>query len=485
MATKQKCCSNKGAMFSYCFSALYRTLTNALVLSIVSLLLVNILFLKAVSAQASSEEDDDLIMLVPSIVNAINSPPTVDPLPPQPVANLCNGYTENDLSNRPMPSLTRPQPGASYQDPIFGSNITRITDAGSISSGVMRNLYSTIQAWNADESKMILWHRGEGHYLYDGNSYQLIGQLNIAPADIEQVYWSQTDPDTFLYVNVAVGVTVTTPTGPRRLNGKELIRYSVSNDHYTIIKEFNDQCPSDPVTAGNDAQMISDDSDVIGLRCGDQGFSYQVSNDQITALAGDADFAAPQPFPSGDRFYHRGRVLNEDLQVERSLSLGAVNEHANLGKLDTGEDAYFSVGFNRNSSGSCDGAIGSLVVHDATSNECSVLVGPATGYPFTLSGTHVSALASKNPGWVAVSSIGFGVEGDSLLEQELYLANTHQNNRTVCRIAHHRATGRRGSIGYFAEPHPIISPSGTRILFNSDWNDSGQVDAYVLELPSF
>ena len=72
-----------------------------------------------------------------------------------------------------------------------------------------------------------------------------------------------------------------------------------------------------------------------------------------------------------------------------------------------------------------------------------------------------------------------------MLEQELYLANTDEDNRTVCRIAHHRATGRRGSIGYFAEPHPIISPSGTRVLFNSDWNDSGQVDAYVLELPSF
>ena len=441
------------------------------------------LFLNIASAQSSIEEDDDLLMLIPSIMNTANLPPVTNTS--LPVSNLCAGYRENDLSNRPMPALTRPQPGESYQDPMFGSKITRVTDAGSISSGVMRNLYSTIQAWNADETKMILWHRGDGHYLYDGMSYELISRLDIIPADIEQIYWSQTNPDTFLYVNVAVGTTVATPAGSYRLLGNELIRYSVSNEQHTIIKDFNTQCPNGSVTAGNDAQMISDDSNVIGLRCGDQGFSYQISNDKITVLAEDASLAAPQPFPSGNRFYHRGRVLNENLEVERSLELGAVNEHANLGKLDTGQDAYFSVGFARNSNDSCDGAIGSLVVHDATSADCSVLVGPATGYPFTLSGTHVSALANKNPGWVAVSSIGFGVEGDSLLEQELYLANTHDDNRTVCRIAHHRATGRRGSIGYFAEPHPIISPSGTRILFNSDWNDSGQVDAYVLELPSF
>ena len=461
-------------------------------LSVQSLTIIAALFVMAliampyqVLAQSSEDQEDDLLMLVPSMISAIQRPTNTVPPLSSTTSLLCSGYRENDLSNRPMPALTRPQPGASYQDPMFGSKITRVTNAASIASGVMRNLYSTIQAWNADESKMILWHRGDGHYLYDGNSYELIARLNIAPADIEQVYWSQTDPDTFLYVNVAVGLTVNTPNGAYRLNGKELISYSIENQQYTVLKDFNAQCPNGSITAGGDPQMISDDSDVIGLRCGDQGFSYQISNDKITLLAESASFAAPQSFPSGNRYYHRGQVLDENLEVERSLALGAVNEHSSLGKLGTGEDAYFSVGFNANSSGSCDGAIGSLVVHDASGSDCSVLVGPATGYPYTLSGTHISAVANKNPGWAVVSSVGYGIEGDSLLEQELYLANTHEDRRTVCRIGHHRSSGRRGSIGYFAEPHPVISPSGTRILFNSDWNNSGQVDAYVLELPSF
>ncbi len=36
--------------------------------------------------------------------------------------------------------------------------------------------------------------------------------------------------------------------------------------------------------------------------------------------------------------------------------------------------------------------------------------------------------------------------------------------------------------GYFGEPHPVISPSGTLVIFSSDWYDSGSVDTYVIDL---
>ena len=168
-----------------------------------------------------------------------------------------------------------------------------------------------------------------------------------------------------------------------------------------------------------------------------------------------------------------------------SLPLDNAFEHASLGKLQNGNDAYFAAAFDPAPSDNCQQGIGSLVVHDATSGHCRVLVGPTNGYPYTLSGTHPSAVAYKNPGWAVVSSVGYGAEGDSLLEQELYLANTDPSEPKVCRIAHHRSSARHGSIGYFAEPHPVISPSGTRVLFNSDWNNSGKVDVYVVELPTY
>ena len=165
-----------------------------------------------------AQTDNDLLDYLPPILASIN----------QPTANmqaLCEGFQVNDKTNRPMTALAKPATLATYTDPVFGSKITRISNADSISSGVIRTLYSTIQAWNADESRLILWHRGEGHYLYDGNTYALIEKLNVVPSDIEQIYWSTSNPDVFIYPNQAIGTFVSTSNGQYRLNGKEMIEY--------------------------------------------------------------------------------------------------------------------------------------------------------------------------------------------------------------------------------------------------------------------
>lgn len=434
------------------------------------------------NAFAQSNDDDDFLLVIPPILAAASNDSNS---PPNSPANLCEGFAVNDKTNRPMTALTKPAPGQSYIDPVFGSKVTRITNSDAISSGVAKTLYNTIQAWNADETRLVLYHRGAGHFLYDGNNYNLIEQLDIVPSDIEQVFWSTAEADIFYYPNKAVGRTVATPNGNYRLRGKELMKYDIRKRLYEVVKDFNTQCPNNSVTGGNDIQMPALNNDVFGFRCGSLGFSYKISSDTITVLPGSSGSVAPQTFPSATHFFHDGRILNSALTEERSLDLGKVSEHSNLGQLQNGNDAYFAVAFDANLNNSCGNGVGSLVVHDASNGQCRILVGPANGYPYSLSGTHMSALAYKNPGWAVVSSIGYGIEGDSLLEQELYLANTDPQNPQVCRIAHHRATGRRGSIGYFAEPHPVLSPSGTRVLFSSDWNNSGKVDTFVIELPSF
>jgi hypothetical protein len=129
--------------------------------------------------------------------------------------------------------------------------------------------------------------------------------------------------------------------------------------------------------------------------------------------------------------------------------------------------------------------VGSLVTFDLTNGSSRVMVGPASGYPYPPSGTHVSAMAYRQPGWVFLSIVG-DPAGQQVLDNELVLADT--NGGAVCRIGHHRSYGRnntRLADSYWAEPHVVASPSGTRALFASDWGNGSTVDTYVVELPGY
>jgi hypothetical protein len=113
-----------------------------------------------------------------------------------------------------------------------------------------------------------------------------------------------------------------------------------------------------------------------------------------------------------------------------------------------------------------------------------VIVGPATGWPYPPTGTHVSTLSYRAPGWTFLSIVGTG-QGAGVLDDELVVADA--NTGRVCRAAHHRSRGKentRLAVPYWAEPHVVPSPTGTRAVFASDWGGGATVDTYVLELPA-
>jgi hypothetical protein len=379
--------------------------------------------------------------------------------------NLCEGLV-SDKRPRPMSSIPKPTPSQAYVDPAFGTTVRRVTNAPS--GGVIKPLYSPNQAWNADESYLMLYHTGgeksAGHSLYDGKTYQYLRELDIAPADLEQVYWDPTNPDILYYVD-----------NSHRGNQRALIRYHVSSGEKEALHTF--VCEG-KVHADSHA-FVSWDSSALGLMCRGSGgrevFSYNISTSRESLRIQTKGYSAPLVAPSGKLFYLDGKVLDERFHEVRTLDLGNPHEHASLGRFADGRDTYNEVSF--------DGKhIGSLVTHVMQDGGVRVIIGRSTGYPYPPSGTHVSAVAMKQPGWVAVSSVG-DVSGAGVLHQELYLANTNPGNETVCRVAHHHSWGKEGKAGYWAEPHVVISPSGTRLLFGSDWGNSGSVDSYVVELP--
>lgn len=399
--------------------------------------------------------------------------------------DLCAGLVTDQL-NHPMTALANPPVGGTVTDPEFGTTIRRITDAGS--TGRIVPAYSTIPAWNADESYLILYHttaqsggtvpHGSGHQLYNGKTYQWIKKLNFVPPDLEQFYWDATDPNVFYYI------------GSRT----QLMKYTINPDPAaadtkTLVHDFSNIC-SGSVNGGNDPMYTSWDSDVIGLQCDTGsstfGFAYRFSTDTVGDTLPLIHTTAPIASASGGYVFlangtNDGEVLDFNMNLVRTMNIANPFDHASLGRLENGHDTHNGVAF--------DGSpVGSLIVNDMTldptdPNATRVIIGQDNGWPYPPSGEHISSVAFKRPGWVAESIIGQGPPyGQRVLANELVLANTNPGG-SVCRVAHHRSTGN----GYWAEPHVVISPRGTRLLFGSDWGDSASngVNTYVVELPSY
>jgi hypothetical protein len=354
-----------------------------------------------------------------------------------------------------MSDLIKPDVGETVTDPEFGTTIRRITDVGG--TGAIKPMYSPTQAWNADETYMVLYEVGHGHLLYDGKTYEYIRDLNISPPDLEQVYWSTSDPDVLYWID-----------------GNVLMGYSVSEDTSESIHTID----CDGSVAADSHGWTSWDSKRVGLFCDSTGeaFIYDLETNEIAGSSDARDYP-PDIAASGTLAYWGGDVVDDSMQVLRTLDLGSAGEHSCLGRLENGHDTYNLVQFDEGPDGS---SVGSLVTFDMTDGSWRVIIGPDNGYPYPPSGTHISAPIYKRPGWVFVSIIG-DESGAGLLDQEIVLANTNPGGK-VCRIAHHRSVEAQD---YWGEPHVTGSPSGTRAIFGSDWSGGPTVDTYVIELPSY
>ena len=383
------------------------------------------------------------------------------------VDDLCAGLVQ-DLDAHPMTTLAKPALGESVNDREFGTVIRRITavDAGtSRNDPVIKPMYSTISAFNADESLLLLYNVALGrHELYDGRTYEFVGALDISPPDLEQVYWHTSDPDILLFAE-----------------DRGFVRYHVGEARQEQLTTF--AFCRDSVTAGSDPMFTSFDSARIGLGCGDQLFVYDIdTNEVLGRITSDANPA--QVAPSGTLAYlsDSGDVTDVELNVLRRLDLVEPWGHASMGLLPNGDDTWNGAVYDPGPRGNED--IGSLVTWNLDEGTSRVIIGPDTGFPYPPSG-HISALAYRQPGWVVVSTFG-DTSGRGLLDLELLVANTVDG--TVCRVGRHRSWGKENTQldePYWAEAHAVPSPSGTRIVFGSDWGNGATVDTYVVELPSY
>lgn len=407
----------------------------------------------------------------------------------------------NSDQNLKIPNIAKPTYAEYFLDPTFSSKIMRISD--SQLGEVNKPLGSTIQAWNADESLIILYNAensSESHMLYDGITYEPIMALDIIPSNIEEIFWSHTDPDEFFYIS-----------GRPESHG-ELRRFSINEGESSYVTDFNQFCRETNLPdTGSKVHMQSLDDDLFGFRCNNEDgghvvLSYRVSTDVThskliiddpTEMVNDA----PSPAASGDRFWFQGTVLNTDLTEVQSFNSTHSGNNSDKGLTNEGQDALYQLTLNA-SPINCSANTGAIDVYLAEYNledgSCRPITKQTTDYSENISATYISAQAYKQVGKILISSkwkaskIAEYTSGENeapALFSEIYLTDYSTDKPTTCRLAHHRSLGSFATNANYpsnlGEPHATISPSGTRILFASDWYGSGSVDSYVIELPNY
>lgn len=98
-----------------------------------------------------------------------------------------------------MPDVEQPSAGNAVTDPVFGTQIQRLTDARTAGNLGTVPHYSKRQAWNANDSLLLLYNADDGYFgLYDGScDVQRIAHHHSrryspqTPDGDQSVYWAE------------------------------------------------------------------------------------------------------------------------------------------------------------------------------------------------------------------------------------------------------------------------------------------------------
>lgn len=448
--------------------------------------------------------------------------------------DLSAGLTDYGLTPVKFSPLAKPAKGQTVQDPNMpGATITRITDAVADFQAVnVIPAYPTCQAWNCDETYLVLYAQGGNgggqHVLYDGKTYAFVGSLNINPSDIEQFWWDRVDPNTMYYLsNYSVGNTYYS----------QMVAFNVQTGNTTVVFDFTDAIKAangwptgmgSNVRAGYPFFIGAPNNDLWGLGVGgipnisgyEAGdvFGFQRSTGQITKYQGLPQAQArtnfPTPLPSGSGwFYNNENASNDALDTtvvynRQGVSIGSVpfssNEHCGSNQNAAGND--YLVGNQYDTP-----LPGNMIVANLSKMTVSTLVGQGNGYGYPRTGALVASACYNNPGWCVAGIVGspYGSDptqpasapsntptGVTMLDQEIVIANA--DTGVIRRVCRHRSTGYWTSApvnNYWSQPNVTLSPSGTRILVQSDWGNANPMapvvdpnansDTYVITLPSY
>lgn len=382
-------------------------------------------------------------------------------------------------SNPPVPVMAKPERGVPYRDPAFSTCVVRLTDHVADSTGQFaRNDYSRRQAFNADDSLVIIYGGdGGAWHLYDARTYQYIRRLDGPGGDAEP-QWHPTDPTRLYFI----------PTN----GGLVLYSLNVITNSRTTVASFAGRLPwptaahvwtkaeGAPSEDGRYWAFMVDDSSWGNLGL----FTWDLQTDTIL---GTLDTHGDRPdnvsmSPSGDfvvaQFSSALRTRAYDRSLASSRVVDCGPNHSDLVKGVDGDDYYVAIDYTNFGDAACSPANGYVFMRNLRTGARTDLF--PTYVAGTVTSAHFSGRAFRKPGWFLLSTYARRGTGGIQYFHEQVMAVQLQANPTVHHLAHHHSLVN----SYWAEPHASVNRDFTRVIFNSNWGSGlDDIDAYVVEVP--
>ncbi len=368
------------------------------------------------------------------------------------------------------PPQAQPARGETIVDEVHNTCITRMTDREADDERFIRNDYSRRQAFNVDDSRMIVYVGGGSWRQLDVATGADLGRLPGPVGDAEP-QWHPTNPNLLYYIP--------------DFGGLELLQLNVVTGQTTTVGDFAGRLPWPDATrlwTGSEGSP-SADARWWGFMAQTangtpRGFVvWDRANDAITTFNEPDEANYVSMSPTGDYFvagYENGPVVAFTRTFDNSVEIAAQGEHSDLTLLANGNDAYVALDFESNG--------GPVQYTDIAAAMASGTSSPVTLFETYLgngrfTSIHFSGKAYDRPGWVLASTYNSGSNTTDAWYTRRLLAIELVPDGRVLGLAHHH-----GDVSeYFDEPHASVNRDFTKAVFNSDWGTGGGVDTYLID----
>ena len=369
-----------------------------------------------------------------------------------------------------VPAMARPVKGTAYRDPVHGTCGIRVTDhANEAPVNFARHDYSRRQAFNADNTFLIIGGENGAWHLYNANTMAFVRTLS-GPAGNADLQWHPTDPSTLYFFDTNGGMVL------RQLN--------VNTNTATVAATFTGRLPwgdvsrvwtrgeGSPSADGRFWCLMAETSNFTtrGVFVYDLQTQTVVGTRNVTARPDHTSMSPSGRWCTVSHLEGAGGTVAWDRTFTTSRQLHRTSEHSDIALNAQGQDVFVAVDYQTNA--------GDFFMHNIDTNVRTTLfptyiAGTATAY-------HVSGRAFGKPGWVLVSTYGASGSSNQWLHNKLFAVELRAGGR-ILNLGHHQSRLN----GYWSEPHATVNRDFTRIVWASNWGTTSatDIDTYMMYLP--